>query len=112
MYRAGLESILGFKLQGERLRIDPCVPRWWRDFEITYRRDRTTYRIKVENPLGVSRGVATVELDTVLQPNDEVPLSDDGQTHNVRVVLGERPKRDSVEEEPEAGHEQQAKTVK
>ena len=53
MYRAGLESILGFKLRGDRLRIDPCVPRWWRDFEITYRRGRTTYRIKVENPLGV-----------------------------------------------------------
>jgi cyclic beta-1,2-glucan synthetase len=43
--------------------VDPCVPRWWRDFEITYRRGRTIYRIKVENPLGVSRGVATVELD-------------------------------------------------
>jgi cyclic beta-1,2-glucan synthetase len=108
MYRAGLESILGFKLQGARLQIDPCVPRWWRDFEITYRRGRTTYRIKVENPLAVSRGVATVELDTVLQPDDEIPLSDDGQTHDVRVVLGEKPKSDSDEEEAEAAHEQQA----
>ena len=60
MYRAGLESILGFKLRGSRLQIDPCVPRWWRDFEITYRRGLATYRIKVENPLGLSRGVGTV----------------------------------------------------
>ena len=67
MYRAGLESILGFKLQGERLEIDPCVPRWWRDFEITYRRGRAIYRIKVENPLGVSRGVVSVEVDGVTQ---------------------------------------------
>ena len=36
MYRAGLESILGFQLSGDRLRIDPCVPRGWREFEITY----------------------------------------------------------------------------
>jgi cyclic beta-1,2-glucan synthetase len=95
MYRAGLESILGFKLQGERLMLDPCVPRWWRDFEITYRRGRTTYRIRMENPLGVSHGVATVELDGTLQPNGEIPLTDDNQTHNVRVVMGEKAKEDS-----------------
>jgi cellobiose phosphorylase len=90
------------------LQIDPCVPRWWRDFEITYRRGRTTYRIKVENPLAVSRGVATVELDAALQPGDEFPLSDDGQTHIVRVVLGEKPKSDSADKEAEPAHEQQA----
>jgi cyclic beta-1,2-glucan synthetase len=90
------------------LQIDPCVPRWWRDFEITYRRARTTYRIKVENPLAVSRGVATVELDAVLQPGDEFPLSDDGLTHIVRVVLGEKPARDSEKEEAATAHEQQA----
>ncbi|HKB66852.1 MAG TPA: glucoamylase family protein [Pyrinomonadaceae bacterium] len=91
MYRAGLESILGFKLRGERLQIDPCVPRWWRDFEITYRRGRTTYHIKVENPHGLSRGVASVGLDGAVQVDDDVPLTDDGQTHEVRVVLGEKP---------------------
>jgi cyclic beta-1,2-glucan synthetase len=109
MYRAGLESILGFKLQAERLQIEPCVPRWWRDFEITYRRGRTTYRIKVENPLGVSRSVATVELDGALQTADEIPLTDDGQTHIVRVVLGEKPRSDSEREEAEATHEEQAR---
>jgi len=91
MYRAGLESILGFKLRGELLEIDPCVPRWWRDFEITYRRGRSTYHIKVENPHGFSRGVAGVELDGAVQADDDVPLTDDGQTHEVRVVLGEKP---------------------
>jgi len=94
MYRAGLESILGFKLQGQLLRIDPCVPRWWRDFEITYRRQRTTYRIKVENPLAVSHGITSVELDGKLQPDEVVQLIDDGQTHNVRVVLGEKPNQE------------------
>jgi cyclic beta-1,2-glucan synthetase len=107
MYRAGLESILGFKLQGARLQIDPCVPRWWRDFEITYRRGRTTYRIKVENPLAISRGVASVELDGAMQTGDAIPLTDDGNTHIVRVVLGEKPKSDSDEQEAAAAREQQ-----
>jgi cyclic beta-1,2-glucan synthetase len=106
MYRAGLESILGFQLHGDRLQIDPCVPRWWRDFEITYRRGRTIYRIRVENPLAFSKGVASVELDGALQTGDEVPLSDDEQTHQVRVVMGERPIPEP--RDAETGHEQPA----
>jgi cyclic beta-1,2-glucan glucanotransferase len=97
MYRAGLESILGFKLRGSHLQIDPCVPRWWRDFEITYRRGHSTYRIKVENPLAVSRGVASVELDGVRQADDVVHLTDDEQTHTVHVVLGEKAPPDEPE---------------
>ncbi len=90
MYRAGLESILGFELRAGRLRIEPCIPRSWRSYEINYRRGRTLYSIKVENPFGVSRGVAEVWLDEVRQTAHEVPLTDDGRTHQVRVVLGER----------------------
>ncbi len=105
MYRAGLESILGFKLRGDRLQIDPCIPRWWREFEITYRRGKATYRIKVENPLAIHRGVAMLEVDGVLQVEDEIPLADmsaEAKTYTVRVVLGERPQPVEVEK-AEAG---------
>jgi cyclic beta-1,2-glucan synthetase len=91
MYRAGLESILGFKLKGETLRIDPCVPRWWREFEIIYRRKTGTYRIKVENPMGISQGIKTLEVDGSSVSGLSFKLLDDGQTHSVRVVMGEQP---------------------
>jgi cyclic beta-1,2-glucan synthetase len=65
------------------------VPRWWREFEITYRRGRAVYRIKVENPLGVSRGVVIVEVDGVAQAGEAITLVDDEKTHNVRIVMGE-----------------------
>jgi cyclic beta-1,2-glucan synthetase len=110
MYRAGLESILGFKLHGDSLKIDPCVPRWWRDFEITYRRERTTYRIKVENPLAVSRGIMSVELDGKLQSDDVIPLVDDGQTHSVRIVLGEKAVSEQEETNNDASQKEQTKT--
>ncbi len=100
MYRAGLESILGFKLAGERLRIDPCVPRWWREFEITYRRGRAVYRIKVENPLGVSHGVVNVELDGVGQTDEEIALIDDEKTHIIRIVMGEQAKVEESSSQP------------
>ena len=100
MYRAGLESILGFKLRKDRLEINPCVPRWWRDFEITYRRGRAVYRIKVENPLGVSRGVVTVELDGVVQTDSAITVVDDEKTHNVRIVMGEPQKTEESSSQP------------
>jgi cyclic beta-1,2-glucan synthetase len=97
MYRAAIENILGFKLSGDRLRIDPCIPRGWRGFEIKYARGKTTYRIKVENPHLLCRGVARVELDGLMQENDLILLSDDGLPHEVRVVMGEKPKADDEE---------------
>ena len=57
MYRAGLEWMLGFRLRGEKLLIDPCIPSGWRGFEITFRYRSARYEIAVENPRGVSRGV-------------------------------------------------------
>jgi cyclic beta-1,2-glucan synthetase len=97
MYRAALENILGFKLSGDRLRIDPCIPRGWREFEIKYRRGNTTYRIRVNNPHGLSRGVISVELDGIIQEDDRLLLSGDGQDHEVRVVMGEKPAVEEAE---------------
>jgi cyclic beta-1,2-glucan synthetase len=86
IYQAGVESILGLRRQGAFLLLDPCIPKYWPGFEITYRFASTRYEIAVENPHGVSRGVASAELDG--QPMSEVPiralLVDDGKTHNIR----------------------------
>jgi cyclic beta-1,2-glucan synthetase len=88
-YRAGLEWILGFQKQGSALRIDPCIPKEWKSFEIAYRHGDTLYRITVENPKGVCRGVSGVSLDGTLLPGESpVPLADDAREHQVQVVLG------------------------
>jgi cyclic beta-1,2-glucan synthetase len=90
MYRAGLESMLGFTVEGATLRLDPCVPRAWRDFEIVFRHRTSRYEVSVENHAGVSRGVARLELDDHALPpgSTQITLVDDGTTHRVRVTLG------------------------
>jgi cyclic beta-1,2-glucan synthetase len=84
----GLEGILGFRLRGERLMIEPAVAPSWHHFEIVYRHRSATYRIAVENPRGVERGVSEVWLDGRRLEGKEVALADDGREHAVRVVLG------------------------
>ena len=90
MYRAALEWILGFRLQGATLLLEPCIPKTWPGFKMTFRYRSTRYEIEVENPQGVCRGVVRTELDGMVLPGHEarVALVDDGTTHRVRVVLG------------------------
>jgi cyclic beta-1,2-glucan synthetase len=89
MYRAGLESILGFRLRGARLVVDPCIPRAWPGFGLVFRYGSARYDLTVENPRGVSRGVSSVEVDGVVLAGDlSVRLADDGKIHRARIVLG------------------------
>jgi cyclic beta-1,2-glucan synthetase len=89
LYRLGLESILGFQKRGSALCLDPCIPKAWKSFEIAYRHGDTLYRIAVENPNGVCRGVSSLSLDgTPLADGALVPLVDDAREHRVQVVLG------------------------
>jgi cyclic beta-1,2-glucan synthetase len=90
MYRAGLEWILGFRLRGTALIIDPSVPKSWPGFEIAFQYHSARYEIAVENPHGVSHGVSRIVLDgEPLQTTQaQIDLSDDAATHRVRVILG------------------------
>ena len=90
MQRAGVESILGLRIEGHTLRLDPCIPSSWPGFEITLRHGASRYQISVENPQGVQRGVAAAELDgaSIGARPLSVPLVDDGAVHRLQVRLG------------------------
>jgi cellobiose phosphorylase len=88
LYRVAIETILGFGLLGEKLRLEPCLPHSWPGFELKYRHRSATYRIRVDNSAGTGRGVRSVELDGRLLPNNTVSLEDDSMTHEVFVKLG------------------------
>jgi cyclic beta-1,2-glucan synthetase len=88
MYRLGLEAILGLRRRGNSLQINPCIPRGWPGYALTYRNGGTVYHIRVENPGGVNRGVKQATLDGDSLPDKEIPLLDDGQQHEVRILMG------------------------
>lgn len=88
MYRAGLEAILGILRIGNVLQINPCIPKTWASYQVTYRTGATTFQISVENPSGVNRGVKQIQLDGNVLNSREIPLPDDGGQHQINVVLG------------------------
>ncbi len=90
LYRAGLEAILGFRLQGDTLLLDPCIPASWPGFDIAYRHRSALYEIRVDNPLRVQRGMVASELDGEPMTGDlhRIALYDDGATHRWKLTLG------------------------
>jgi len=88
MYRAGIEYILGIRVQGDHLVINPKIPREWPGFSAAYRHGGSVYRIEVENPGKTGEGVERVDLDgAALPPDGMIPLVDDGRERLIRVVL-------------------------
>lgn len=86
MYRLGVEAILGLRREGDKLVVDPCIPKAWSGFALTYRFGKATYHIQVQNPDGVSKGVKQVMLDGVVV--DGVLLVDEQGEHQVTVLMG------------------------
>jgi cyclic beta-1,2-glucan synthetase len=90
MQRAGVESILGLRAEDDFLCLNPCIPKIWPRFEMTLRFRSGQYEILVENPDGVSRGIAAVTVDgaAVEERPLRLKMLDDGVTHHVLMRLG------------------------
>jgi cyclic beta-1,2-glucan synthetase len=88
LYRVGLDGILGLRRKGAVFEVDPCIPTSWPDYTVVWRFGQTRYEIVVANPERQCRGVTQAELDGAPVDPRAIPLSDDGLTHRVRVVLG------------------------
>jgi len=81
LYRAGLESILGFHKSGNTLRITPRVPLSWKEYGIDYRYGETLYAITMR------RGLSGVRVDGQAVAGGDIQLVDDGARHEVLVGI-------------------------
>jgi cellobiose phosphorylase len=92
MYRLIVESLLGLRLEVDKLRFEPCLPGHWPSFRMHYRYRDTPYHIVVtQRPAtdGELAGEMTVMLDGMVRRDNAVPLVDDRSEHTVEVsVLG------------------------
>ena len=90
MYRLILESLLGVRLEVDKLHFTPCLPAAWTTFTIAYRYRETVYHITVvQTPAG--DGNAGVTVDGIEQPGNSIALIDDRQDHVVEVRVPGRP---------------------
>jgi cyclic beta-1,2-glucan synthetase len=86
MYRLIVESLLGLRLEADKLRFAPCLPADWEAFKVHYRYRETVYHISVLQTRG-GNGETSVTVDGVERPGQAIPLVDDRQEHAVEVRI-------------------------
>lgn len=87
MYQAGLEGILGFHLSGDELKLNPCLPKHWPGYKLNFKYKKTEYKIEVDNSSGNGTEIKEILVDGELRSNRIINLTDDRNTHIIRVNL-------------------------
>jgi cyclic beta-1,2-glucan synthetase len=86
MYRLIVESLLGLRLEVDKLRFVPCLPADWKELKIHYRYRETVYHIAFLQT-GAAHETMTVTVDGVERGDKTIPLVDDHQEHWVEVRI-------------------------
>lgn len=86
-YQAATQFILGIRAEYEGLRIDPCIPAGWESFQAERIFRGSRYRIRVENPHHLCRGVRRLVVDGQEIDGSLTPSFSDGQAHTVIATL-------------------------
>jgi len=86
MYRLIVESLLGLRLEVDKLYIEPCLPADWKTYKVFYRYRETFYNITI---LQIhSRDVdSSITIDGVKNDNNVIYLVDDHQEHSIEVRI-------------------------
>ncbi|MEJ2388374.1 MAG: cyclic beta 1-2 glucan synthetase, partial [Chromatiaceae bacterium] len=86
MYRLIVESLLGLRLEVDKLRIAPCLPADWKGFKMHYRYRETVYHINVLQ-ISPDQGKMSVTVDGEKRPDKAIALIDDHREHTVEVRI-------------------------
>lgn len=87
-YQAATKYICGIMPTHNGLKIDPCIPKKWEQFQATRKFRGVNYIITVKNPKGINKGVASLRVDGKLIKDKVCPLFNDKNDHLVEVILG------------------------
>ena len=89
MYRLILESLLGIRVEANKLRLTPCLPADWKGFKIRYRYRETFYSISIAAPVLATGAARTphITVDGVVQTEVLITMHDDKCEHEVSVQM-------------------------
>ena len=89
IWRLGVEAILGLQRESGLLRINPCVPPAWSNFEAWIVLGQRQIHITVDNPDHVAKGLALLTLDGLPISSNVIALDPNvAGTHELHVQLG------------------------
>jgi len=88
MYRLMIEHLLGLQRHVDYLTINPVVPAEWKTFRLYYRYYQSHYHIVINIAGDQTWHVRSVTIDGQKQPDEKIPLINDGREHQVVMEVG------------------------
>ena len=85
-YDAGIEYILGLKIENGVMKFEPCIPKDWKEYLIRYKWGKSIYNIKIKNPNQKNTGVEKVFLNGNEVANG-IRLDWNNRIFNVEVIM-------------------------
>lgn len=86
-YKAGIENILGLNIRNNVLKIEPCIPKEWKEYSIKYRYKNSIYNIKVKNDNGKNTGIEKMYLNGCEVEEKEIVLNGEGGIYELVVEM-------------------------
>ena len=87
MYIAATKYILGIQTTYQGLKIDPCIPSDWSEFEVKRKWRGAEYNIKIKNPDGIEKGVKYIRVNGE-DIEGIIPFQSSGSINEIEVVMG------------------------
>jgi cellobiose phosphorylase len=88
MYRLVIESLLGIRLEVNKLFIEPCFPAEWERYKVHYRYKETMYHLTIIQVHDSNKKI-NITVDGVKQNDETITLIDDQNEHFVDVEMCE-----------------------
>lgn len=86
-YKAGIEYILGMKINNNVLKMEPCIPVNWKEYSIRYKYGQSVYNINVKNISGEGKNVKKFIVNDEEISQKELRLDGSGNIFNVTIEL-------------------------
>ena len=90
MHRAGLEAILGVTREGDMLRVKPCIPDGWDEFEVSMQFGGTRYEVKLTRH-DIATNQTPSDVETVSPHEYLITLRDGGGIRRIVLPLAQTP---------------------
>ena len=85
-YIAGIEYILGLKIENQNLSLKPCIPKEWEEYFIQYKFGESIYNIKIKN-INKTNEVQKMKLNNQEINEKEVKLIDNGRINEIEIEI-------------------------
>jgi cellobiose phosphorylase len=87
MYRLLIETLMGLRLEGDRMQLAPRFPEQWARCKIHYRYRQTPYSVTISRSTHGLPGISQTFLDGKELTDGIIPLVDDHREHSIEMRL-------------------------